>query len=147
MITKFKDLHYGSVGIVFWYEDKVLLVNPYDPDDVFDGWSYPKGHSEKGESHKETALREVSEEIKISLPKNFLDETELEELKPLLKDRGIKHYWYFTYNLSPEDFNTYFNNLLIIPKENLQLDEVEEARFMDRNEAKKLISSRFAGIL
>ena len=138
---------YGSVGIVFWYENNVLLVHPYDPDGEFDGWSYPKGHYEEGETRKQTAIRELNEEIDIELPDNFLDDIEEKELKPVLKDKGIKHYWYYTYELSPEEFNKYFNNSLIIPKSKLQLDEIDEARFVDIEEAKKLLSSKFLDIL
>ena len=147
MITKFDELkHYGSVGIVFWYEDKVLLVHPYDPYLKFDGWSYPKGHYEVGETKTQTAIRELNEELKINLPDTFLDNIEIKELEPFIKVKGIKHYWFYTYDLSPEEFNKYFNSL-IIPVENLQLEEVDEARFVDKQEAKKLLSSKFLGIL
>lgn len=139
--------HYGSVGIVFIYDEKVLIVHPFDPDGIYDGWSYPKGHLEKGEKHSETAIREVEEEIKLKLPSDFLDNIELQELEPVHKDKGIKHYWYYKYDLRPDEFNRYFNDTLIIPKEKLQLDEVDEARFVDIEEAKKLLSSKFLGIL
>jgi len=149
MITKFKNLkHYGSSGIVFWYENKVLLVHPYDPDgDRYDGWSYPKGRQDAGETKRETAIREVNEEININLPINFLDKTRMQELKPVIKKKGIKHYWYFTYKLTQEEFSKYFNDSFVIPKEKLQLDEVDEARFMDIDEAKTLISNSFKDIL
>jgi len=138
--------HYGSVGIVFQYENKVLLVKPANYE-LFDGWSYPKGNLDEGEIHKNTAYREVKEEIGVDLPTNFLDNIELEELTPVLKEKGVKHYWYYKCDLSTEDFNKYFNNSLIIPKSKLQLDEIDEARFVDIEEAKKLLSSKFLDIL
>lgn len=138
--------HYGSVGIVFWYNNKILLVHPYDPYNIFYGWSYPKGHYEKGETKKQTAIREVGEEINVKLPNNFLDNIEIHELKPVLKNKGIKHYWYFNYELSEEEFIKYFNNSLIIPKFDLQLEEVDNAKFINVKLAKKLISRKFINI-
>jgi ADP-ribose pyrophosphatase YjhB (NUDIX family) len=147
MITKFKDLHYGSSGIVFWYNNKVLLVKPNDPHNLLGGWSYPKGTIDYNEHYKDTALREVEEEIGLKLPKDFLDNTPVEELENIRKAKGIKHYYFYTYILSDEEFNKYFNNNLSIPQNKLQIDEVVEARFMDKEEAKKLLSKKFLGIL
>lgn len=144
----FNIKHYGSAGIVFWYNNNILLVHPYDPSGLqYDGWSYPKGHYEEGETRRQTAIREVNEEVDVNLPDGFLDLIEEHELKPVLKEKGIKHYYYYIYNLSQEEFNKYFNNSLIIPKSKLQLDEVDEARFVDKEEAKKLLSNKFLGIL
>lgn len=146
MITKFNKLeHYGSVGIVFIYDDKVFLVHPTNFGD--NEWSYPKGHIETGEEHKETAIREFYEEVKIELPFNFLDKTKLEELEPVVKSKGIKHYWFFKYNLTTEEFKKYFNSKFVISEEDLQLEEVDEARFVDIQKAKKLLSSKFLEIL
>ncbi len=148
MITKFdeynEEKHYGSVGVVFLYDNKVLLVHPTG----FGVWSYPKGHIEDGEVHKETAMREVEEELNIKLPTDFLDNIELQELDPVYKKgNGVKHYWFYKYILRPEEFNKYFHNSLIIPTKYLQLDEVDEARFVDIDDAKKLLDHKFLGIL
>lgn len=138
----FKE-HYGSVGIVFIYENKVLIVHPTFATTV--GWSYPKGHLEEGETHSQTAIRELNEELNIKLPTDFLDNSKLEELEPVNKWKRIKHYWYYKYELRPDEFNKYFNNSLIIPE--LQLDEIDEARFVDFEEAKKILDPKYLGIL
>jgi len=146
MITKFNKLkHYGSVGIVFKYNDNILLVHPTGFE--HNEWSYPKGHVEENENHKETALREIEEELKIVLPKDFLNKTKEEELEPVVKSQGIKHYWFFKYQLNNEEFKKYFNSSFVISKEDLQIEEVDEARFVDIQKAKKLLSSKFLGIL
>lgn len=140
MITKFKDFHYGSVGIVFHYGNMVLLVHPTG---FKNNWSYPKGRSEKGEDYEDTALREVAEETGVILPEYFLNDKELFELNPARKVIGVKHYWYYKHNLTHKEFKKYFNGKFVIPKENLQLDEVDEARFVDIQVAKKIIARKF----
>ena len=141
---KAKDLeHYGSVGIVFIYENKVFLVKP----SKMSGWSYPKGQIEEGEIEKETAVREVAEETGIQLPLNLLDNYELKELNPVIKEKGIKHYWYYTYYLTTLEFKKYFNGLYVLPAEQLQLEEVEDARFVNIKLAKKILAKKFVGIL
>ncbi|NPV12769.1 MAG: NUDIX domain-containing protein [Ignavibacteria bacterium] len=146
MITKFSNLKdYGSVGIVFRYKNTILLVHPTDF--KYNEWSYPKGHVENGENHKETAIREIKEELKVYLPSDFLDKSKEEELEPVIKSKGIKHYWFFRYQLNEDEFQKYFNGSFVIPKDKLQLEEVDEARFVDIEKAKKLLSSKFLGIL
>jgi len=135
--------HYGSSGIVFVYNDKYLIVHPTN----FDVWSYPKGHIENDENLRMAAIREVSEELKINLPNNFLDKINVQELNPVVKAAGIKHYWFFKYYLSDFEFENYFNNSYEIPTEDLQLDEVDEARFVNIEDAKKLLDRKFHDIL
>lgn len=54
----------GAVVYRFHPDLQILLVKQRK-DDV--GWGIPKGHMEKGESFKETALREVKEETGINV--------------------------------------------------------------------------------
>lgn len=136
----FLNKHYGSVGIVFLYNDKVLLVHPKGG--FKNQWSYPKGHTEEGETHQDTAIRELEEEIGVVLPNDFLDDLEIKELEPVEKQKGIKHYWYFTYKLSDEEYELYFNR-----KFKLQIEEIDDARFVNIKNAKKMLSKKFLGIL
>lgn len=46
-----------SYGLILLYQDTYLLVH-----EKKGHWGFPKGHAEKGESPKETALRELKEE-------------------------------------------------------------------------------------
>lgn len=147
MITKFEDLHYGSSGIVFYWEDKVLLVRPNDPHNFLGGWSYPKGTIDYGETPKQTALREVEEEIGLKLPSTFLDDIEEQELKSVKKPKGVKHYYFYRYNLNETEYEYFFDSSLTIPENKLQLDEVIEARFMEKDEAEKVLSKKFLDII
>jgi 8-oxo-dGTP pyrophosphatase MutT (NUDIX family) len=53
-----KALHYTAAGGVVVDTDRVLILRRPDRDEV----RLPKGHVEKGESARETSLREVMEE-------------------------------------------------------------------------------------
>jgi 8-oxo-dGTP pyrophosphatase MutT (NUDIX family) len=85
----------------------------------------------------EAAIREVSEELDINLPPDFLDGLEEKEaFVGIKKDnipeyRGIKHYMYYTYYLSDEEFEEYFDSKYEVPRDKLQLWEVDSARFFD----------------
>lgn len=52
-----------SCGCIIIKDEKVLLV--YEKNRNF--WGFPKGHMEEGETEKETALREVKEEVGIDV--------------------------------------------------------------------------------
>lgn len=143
MIVKFKNMkHYNSVGIVFKYDNKILLVRKSGTNE----WSYPKGKVKDGEDHKEAAIREVYEEIGIELPSDFLDHVEEKQLETVVKNKSIKRYWFFHYDLNEYEFHKYFQEL-VIPKYKLQLEEVDMAMFVSPKKAKKLLSKKIADIL
>jgi 8-oxo-dGTP pyrophosphatase MutT (NUDIX family) len=151
---------YYSVGIVFWYNNKILLVHPtnrQDPgasieDDEYI-WSYPKGKVDDGENHMVAAIREVSEELDINLPPDFLVGLEEKEAYVGIKKnnipefRGIKHYMYFTYYLSDEEFEEYFDSKYEVSRDKLQLWEVDSAIFFDLEVAKKKLAKKIHKIL
>lgn len=133
---------FGSVGIVFLYEGKVLLVKS-----VVGHWSYPKGKYEEGETFAQAAIREVKEEINLRLPNDFLNGQKLYK-NPIksLKKIGIKNYYYYIYRLTPEEFEYYFDSKYTINKKNLDQNEVIEAKFFTIKEAKKTIKKKFKDI-
>lgn len=51
-----------SCGAVCFYENKVLMIHS-----VYGHWGFPKGHVEKDETYKQTAIREVKEETNIDI--------------------------------------------------------------------------------
>lgn len=51
------EFRFSAGGVVF-KKDRVLVIKPKGTD----RWQLPKGHIDKGESSKETAVREVEEE-------------------------------------------------------------------------------------
>jgi ADP-ribose pyrophosphatase YjhB (NUDIX family) len=122
-------------GIMFIHGGKVLLVFQTD-----NRWSYPKGHIEKGEGKKAAAIRETEEEVGVKLPRNIIKNSK-KSLAFMNKER--KKYWYYSYHLSDEEFEEYFDSEYIISKNKLQAKEIIQAKFVSFADAKKLIDKRF----
>lgn len=139
------EKHYGSAGIVFIYNEMVLLVHASNRS--FGTWSYPKGRLDKGEQIIDAAIREVEEEIGVSMPKEKIEKLILKEAKPVQKYRGVKHYWYYTYNLTEEEFQYYFDGKYVMDVNKLQIKEIDQARFFTKKEAKKVLPKKFREIL
>ena len=66
-ISRLSCLYEKSCGAVVFYRSaqgiRILLVKNHNGK----YWSFPKGHVEKGENEKETALREIKEETGLSV--------------------------------------------------------------------------------
>jgi len=105
--------------IIFNNDNKVLLIH------MLGGhWSYPKGHVEKGETEKETALREVKEETNIDC-------------------KIIDGYRYIS-NYSPRENVrkevVYFIAKPISKEIQIQAEEVSEATYFSIESAMKIIT-------
>lgn len=145
LYDSFKQKHYGSAGIVFIHDDKILLVHASK--DAYGTWSYPKGRIDKNEEVIDASLREVSEEIGVNIPKTNIERLELKETKPVQKVNGIKHYWFYTYYLTDIEFEEYFDNIYEMDINKLQVDEIDQAKFFTKNEARKVLPKKFRAIL
>ena len=103
----------------------------------------PKGSIDEGESEAEAACRETFEEIGIDIKPEMLGEKHT--IKYL---RGISLYkevYIFEYRIKSLDEIGLGGE--IIPKEMLQLDEIDEAKFMDHDEASVRILPRYKELL
>lgn len=133
----FEQFEYQSVGITFIYNNMILLTHSTNfPDNI---WSYPKGHVDAGENQKDATIREINEELSIELPKRFLEGSELLTALRKEKSKGIKHYRYFIHYLTDEEFKIYFNSKYEVDKTNLQLEEVDQAKFFTKEDAEPLV--------
>ena len=141
MMIKYKNFlkKYNTVGIVFLYENKILLVQQNSRDN----WSYPKGKQEDDETLKETAIREVNEEVGLNLDKNFLNGKKIKKVHRMKKSDGIKTYWYFEYKLTDIEYGNIFSEL---SKSQLQAEEITDAKFFTFNDALDKIDKRFLRI-
>lgn len=108
-----------SCGVVVFKVDQVLLVHHN-----LGHWGFPKGHVEDGETLEETALREVFEETGAVpfLIDGFKEKITYSPKKDIEKDV------YFFVGVS--------NDHNLVP----QLSEVNEARFIDTDEAFNIIT-------
>jgi len=142
LFEDFKNNYYGTSGVVFIYGSYILLVRS-----TYGDWSYPKGKVDDGEEIIDAAIREVSEEIGVIFPKEKLIKVPLMETKPSKRSKGLKHFWYYRYELNIDEFEEYFNSLYEIPKGNLQTKEIDKAVFVPKKVAKKLLGKRFSVIV
>ena len=108
-----------SCGAVCFYENKVLMIHS-----VYGHWGFPKGHVEKGETEKETAIRETKEEtgldIKIISDKRYTQSY-------IVKENVHKDVVFFIAKLE--------NN-----NEKRQVEEIEEILWIDINEVENILT-------
>lgn len=130
-----------SAGIAFIRNNKILLVHPTKT-----SWKgtfgIPKGRVEEGEGLADAAVRETFEEIGISIDPLMISsepKTVLYKNKGKHKVRKIVHY--FVVDATDLDIPD------VIPKEQLQLEEVDWAGFLSKKEARKKIFWRFEHLL
>ena len=125
-----------TAGVVFLYQNKILLVHPTNASWKKGLCSIPKGKVEPGEDVLTAALREVREETGIILTPDQLELSP--EVVTFYAGGKIKQLTYFICNL--EDLSEIGLSSLTVPKSQLQLEEVDWAKFVTAEEAYPLIS-------
>tara|TARA_A100001037_G_scaffold79513_1_gene71537 strand:+ start:24774 stop:25274 length:501 start_codon:yes stop_codon:yes gene_type:complete len=125
-----------SAGLAIIYDKMILLAHPTGSN-WKNSFGIPKGGLEKGESNLEAAIREVGEEIGIHIKPNQIEKTEksftISKQKKLSK---VVYYYYVKIdNLSEIGLKD-----TRVPKNQLQLKEIDWAGFMDYNEAIKKVT-------
>ena len=132
-----------SAGIALFYKNKMLMIHPTNHGKM-NSWGFAKGGIEKGETPLQAAYRETFEEIGLKIP--------IEELtsKPIIfeyidkKGKKFKTVYCYVYYLKSIPEDVIDDNW---PKHYLQLEEVDEARFMTKEEATEKIFWRFKPLL
>lgn len=142
-----------SSGIVLIYDDKLLLCHPTNSK-WNETYSFPKGLKEdNNETLLETAIRETKEETGIDLNK-YKEIIKLQHIqKPwsgLIKyknkeNKVYKEVIYYIFEISNLDEIGLKSK--VVPKEQLDLKEIDWAGFLNREEAEKKIFWRFEGLL
>jgi len=124
-----------SAGVLIKCKDRVLLCKATN----FNNYTPPKGHIEEGECLKETACRELYEEVGIKLnPRELMGEPHEVRYKSrggTGKTRKIV-YIYFVEIESLDEIGLVD---YVIPENMLQLEEVDKASFYTIEEAKRII--------
>ncbi len=120
-------LYHASVHIWFYTKDgKILFQKRANNKDTFPGmWDVSvAGHIGAGESPEDSALREIQEEIGLSISKN-----ELKFVKTYLAEKKPKP------NLFDNEFHHIYLSQLLVPIEKLTLqkEEVSDARLIEAN--------------
>lgn len=132
-----------SAGLLIIYNNKFLLAHQRGRKKD-EGYGIPKGLIDKKETILEAAIRETNEELGLTIPKELIDTSKLFkfEVNTYKYNKTVYYYNVLINNLKQIGLNTE-----IIPVSNLQIDEIDEARFMDITEALSKITKSQKNIL
>ena len=127
-----------SAGLVLIKSNKILLCHPTGGG-WYAGYTIPKGGVEKDETNIEAAIRETKEEVGILIPEKYIKSEEY--VIDYINKKGKLFKKVFYYIVDVDDLPD------VLPKEQLQLEEIDWAGFMDMETAKEKIFWRFKPIL
>lgn len=131
-----------SAGIIFIHDNKLLLCHSTNAR-WFGSYMPPKGHIEDGESESQAAIRETKEEIGILTEETKLGEKHL--IKYLRGNKVFKEVVIFECHI--ENLQEIGLSGEIIPRTQLQIEEIDDARFMNKEEAGVRIFHRYSELL
>lgn len=124
-----------SAGLAIIYEGKILIIHPTGSK-WFGSYGIPKGSIDSGETPFDAAIREVREEIGVSVPINLIDkDMKSFEFKTNSHKKIVYYFIVRISNLSQLGLSE-----LRVPKSQLQLDEVDWAGFVTYEDAKKRVT-------
>lgn len=128
-----------SAGVAIIYKNKMLLAHPKSAS-WYRTYTPPKGGIEPGESDIDAAIRETKEEVGISVEKSKL-KAPIEVFYKNPKGDVYKKVILFPLVISK------FSEIGIkdekVPLSQLQLEEVDDARFMSPDEFKERVLPRY----
>ena len=125
-----------SAGLAIFYNNKLLLGHQRGrkPNE---GYGIPKGLVDPGESLEETAIRETQEEFGLDISMWQVKSVNSGTFN-VSTSKYNKTVWYYVIKI--DDLKAIGLDSEIVPKNQLQLSEVTDARFMDYEEAKQKIT-------
>jgi len=123
-----------SAGLAIIYRGMVLLAHTTGRK-WWGSYGIPKGGIEPGESRMDAAIRETREEVGLDIPRSMIDPNPRTYVLTSRKYKYTKTvYWYV---VEVDDLEQIGMKSLVVPKGQLQLEEVDWAGFMPLAEAKK----------
>ena len=134
-----------SAGLVIIHKNSILLGHPTNA--PWKGsYSIPKGKIEDGETALEAAIRETREEVGIEFSPEMVEPGEPKVVNYKNKQGKIyKKVFWFVVRIDDSAFIKHVHP--VVPKELLQMNEIDWAGFVDIEEARWRIFRRFEHIL
>lgn len=134
-----------SCGLAIIYRNKILLAHPTNAPWT-GSFSIPKGLVNHGETYLDAAKREALEEVGLEIGDEFINPTEY-IIEYRNRHTTYKQLHWFKTDLSQIPFDEVRHLFPVFPRTQLQLDEVDWAGFMAKEEAETRIFWRQAEIL
>jgi ADP-ribose pyrophosphatase YjhB (NUDIX family) len=137
-----------SAGIIIILKgQKVLLCHPTNSR-WFGTYSFPKGGLEKGETEIDAAIRELREESSVIIDKSKITNPNSPIIVDYINKKGEKKYkQLYLYTVYINDISEIGLDSEVIPKEKLQLSEIDWCGFLPKQEAKHRIFHRVVHLL
>lgn len=132
--------------IVILRNEKLLLCHPTGHK-WFDSFSFPKGGVDVDESTIDAALRELREETSVIVDKSQIENLENPITVNYKNKKGVKYKKVILFIARINSVSDIGLDSDVIQRERLQLEEVDWAGFLTKEDAKIKIFHRFAHLL
>ncbi len=136
-----------SAGVIIILNNsKILLAHPTNARWI-GTFSFPKGGIEKDEKKINAAIRELAEETSIIVTKDQITNREEPIIVNYIDKKGSTYKRLYLYTVYINDLSEIGLESEIIPKEMLQIEELDWAGFLTKQEAEEKIFSRVSHLL
>jgi ADP-ribose pyrophosphatase YjhB (NUDIX family) len=136
-----------SAGVIIILKgEKVLLCHPTNSR-WFGTYSFPKGGIDEGESTLDAALRELKEETSVIVNKNQISNLKDPIVVFYENKKGTKYKSITLYTVHINSLSEIGLDSEVIPKERLQIEEIDWAGFIDKQEAELRIFHKTRSVL
>lgn len=136
-----------SAGIIIILRNQKFLLCHPTGHKWNDSYSFPKGGVELDELDIDAAIRELREETSVIVNKNQIENIKDPIVVNYKNKKGIKYKKVILYIVRIQSLSEVGLNRDIIERDKLQLEEVDWAGFLTKEDAKSKIFYRFSHLL